>query len=299
MLYSDRTRDNQLRHAVYHGLREPEFTPSKPGGKAARRYVTDEHLAAIWVTNPERRMFSKTGPTKLDLAVYYARVGDAMLPHILERPVSLVRCPTGKVEDCFFQRHAFAGMPPEVGTFELKRSDEEDRNYLYVKDAAGFLALAQFGVIEFHLWGCRVDKPERPNRMFFDLDPGEGVEWRDVKAAAHALRTEFERAGVTSFVKTSGKKGIHVVVALKRTVSWKDLHTLSGAIATAMVKRFPDTFTARMAKSERKRRIFLDFHRNARSATAVGAYSLRAVRGLPASTPSPGKTSIPSTRRRI
>ena len=153
-----------------------------------KRYITDQHLASIWVTNPDRRMFSKNGPTKLDLAVYYARVGDAMLPHLLNRPVSLVRSPSGKLEDCFFQRHAFNGMPPEVGTFELKRGDEEDRTYIFVKDAAGFLALAQFGVVEFHPWGCRVDKPERPDRMFFDLDPGEGVPWRNVKRAAHQLR---------------------------------------------------------------------------------------------------------------
>ncbi len=285
VLYANRTRDKQLRHSVYRGLREPEFAPAK-NAKPAKRYVTDAHLASIWVTNPERRMFSKTGPTKLDLAVYYARVGDAMLPHILSRPVSLVRCPSGKLEDCFFQRHAFAGMPAEVKTFVSKREkDEEEREYLVVDDAAGFLALAQFGVIEFHPWGCRVDKPERPDRMFFDLDPGEGVEWRDVKAAAEAMQAELSRIGLTSFAKTSGKKGIHVVVPIERRGSWKELHTVSGEIASVVAKRHPDTFVTTMAKSARKRRIFLDFHRNARSATAVGAYSLRAARGLPASTP--------------
>jgi DNA ligase D len=231
-------------------------------------------------------MFSKTGPTKLDLAVYYAKVGDAMLPHVLSRPVSLVRCPTGKVEDCFFQRHAFAGMPAEVETFVSKREkDEEERNYLVVADAAGFLALAQFGVIEFHPWGCRVDKPERPDRMFFDLDPGEGLAWRDVKAAAKVVREELSRANIESFVKTFGKKGIHVVVPIERDVTWKELHERSGSIAIAIAKRHPDTFVTTMAKSARNRRIFLDFHRNARSSTAVGVYSLRAVRGLPASTP--------------
>lgn len=281
--YSNRTTDRLLRHAVFRGLSEPEF--STPKSATARRYITDQHLASVWVTNPERRMFSKDGPTKLDLAVYYAKVGDAMLPHILNRPVSLVRCPTGKVEDCFFQRHTFNGMPAEVGTFELKRSDEEDRTYIYVKDAAGFLALAQFGVIEFHPWGCRVDKPERPDRMFFDLDPGEGVAWRTIKRAAFRLREELEALGFTAFVKTSGKKGIHLVVPIKRLYSWKELHQASTAIAAALAKRFPESFTAFMGKANRKGIIFIDTHRNARSATAVGAYSLRAVRGLPASTP--------------
>lgn len=285
--YSNRTADNLVRHAVYRGLREPEFSATaRPAPAVAmKRYITDQHLASIWVTNPDRRMFSPNGPTKLDLAVYYAKVGDAVMPHLLNRPVSLVRCPSGKIEDCFFQRHAFSGMPPEVGTFELKRSDDEDRTYIFVKDAAGFLALAQFGVVEFHPWGCRVDKPERPDRMFFDLDPGEGVPWREVKRAAHAVREELERLGLTPFVKTSGKKGIHLVVPIKRLYSWKQLHETSGRIATALAKKFPTTFTATMGKAKRTGLIFVDFHRNARSATAVGVYSVRAVKGLPVSTP--------------
>ena len=286
--YSNRTAENLVRHAVYRGLREPDFSASSVGKTAPvamKRYITDQHLASIWVTNPDRRMFSSNGPSKLDLAVFYARVGDAVIPHILDRPISLVRCPTGKVEDCFFQRHAFSGMPPEVGTFELTRSNDEERTYIYVKDAAGFLALAQFGVVEFHPWGCRVDKVEKPDRMFFDLDPGEGVPWRDIKQAALVVRKELRRLKLTPFVKTSGKKGIHVVVPIKRLYSWKQLHEASGRIAVSLAKAFPDTFTAMMGKAQRKKLIFVDFHRNARSATAVGVYSVRAVKGLPVSTP--------------
>ena len=285
--YSNRTVEGLVRHGVYRGLREPEFSRSE--GKTAvaplKRYITDQHLASIWVTNPDRRMFSQNGPTKLDLAVYYAKVGDAVLPHLLNRPVSLVRCPSGKIEDCFFQRHAFSGMPPEVGSFELKRSDDEDRTYIYVKDAAGYLALAQFGVIEFHPWGCRVDNPERPDRMFFDLDPGEGVPWRAIKQAALQVRKELTRLGLTPFVKTSGKKGIHIVVPIKRLYSWKQLHEASGQIAIGLARKFPNDFTAMMGKAQRRRLIFVDYHRNARSATAVGVYSLRAVKGLSTSTP--------------
>jgi DNA ligase D len=250
-----------------------------------KRFITDQHLASIWVTNPERRMFSTDGPTKLDLAVYYARVGDYMLPHIVNRPVSLVRNPTGKEEDSFFQRHVFSGMPPEIGIFPSKKKDEEERDYLFVKDAEGYLALAQFGVVEFHPWGCRVDKPERPDRMFFDLDPGDGVEWRDIVAAAETLRKELTRLGLAPFVKTSGGKGLHVVVPISRRHSWKELHQTSGKIASSLAKKFPGTFLTSMAKKERKNRIFVDFHRNTRSATAVGAYSLRARKGLPASAP--------------
>jgi DNA ligase D len=285
--YSNRTVENLVRHGVYRGLREPEFVsvPREASAPPLKRYITDQHLASIWVTNPDRRMFSQNGPTKLDLAVYYARVGDAVMPHLLNRPVSLVRCPSGKVEDCFFQRHAFSGMPPEVGTFELKRSDDEDRTYIFVKDAAGYLALAQFGVIEFHPWGCLSDKPERPDRMFFDLDPGEGVPWRAIKQAAMLVRKELTQLGLTPFVKTSGKKGIHIVVPIKRLYTWKELHEGSGKIAIDLAKKFPNDFTAMMGKAQRRRLIFLDYHRNARSATAVGVYSLRAVKGLSASTP--------------
>jgi DNA ligase D len=281
--YSDRTADGNLRHAVFRGLKEPDL--GRSNSKAHKRYITDEHLASVWVTNPERRMFSKTGPTKLDLAVYYASVGDYMLPHILNRPVSLIRCPTGAAEDCFFQRHAFSGMPPEIGIFPAQRADKEKRDYLFVKDAEGYLALAQFGVVEFHPWGCRVDKPERPDRMFFDLDPGDGVEWRDIVAAALAVRDELTALDLAPFVKTSGGKGIHVVVPVNRRHSWKEMHDTSGKIATALAKKFPDTFLTSMAKKERKKRIFVDFHRNTRSATSAGAYSLRARKDLPASTP--------------
>ena len=281
--YSTRTTENLVRHAVYRGLSEMEFSTERSA--TAKRYITDQHLASIWVTNPDRRMFSKDGPTKLDLAVYYARVGDAMLPHLLNRPVSLVRSPSGRLDDLFFQRHVFNGMPAEVGTFELKRSNDEDRTYIYVRDAAGYLALAQFGVVEFHPWGCRVDKPDRPDRMFFDLDPGEGVPWKNVKRAAHQLREELQRLDLTPFVKTSGKKGIHLVVPIKRLYTWKQLHEASGKISMSLAKRFPGTFTATMGKSNRTGIIFVDIHRNARSATAVGVYSLRAAQGLPASTP--------------
>jgi DNA ligase D len=281
--YSDRTADGNLRHAVFRGLKEPEL--GRSNSNARKQLVTDRHLASVWVTNPERRMFSKTGPTKLDLAVYYASVGDYMLPHILNRPVSLIRCPTGAAEDCFFQRHAFSGMPPEIGIFPSGKSDKEERDYLFVKDAEGYLALAQFGVVEFHPWACRVDKPERPDRMFFDLDPGEGVEWRDIVAAAFAVRDELDRLDLAPFVKTSGSKGIHVVVPINRRHSWKELHETSGKIAKALAGKFPETFVASMAKKERNNRIFVDFHRNARSATAVSPYSLRARKGLPASTP--------------
>ncbi|ULJ72195.1 DNA ligase D [Rhizobium gallicum] len=281
--YANRTTDNALRHAVFKGLRGVEL--STPVSAERKRLISDADLASISVTNPTRRLFGKSGPTKLDIAVYYALIGDFMLPHILGRPVSLFRCPTGKAADCFFQRHAFTGMPASMATFESTNSEGETKTYLSVEDARGFLALAQFGVVEFHTWGTMRKRLERPDRIVFDLDPGEGIGWREVVEAAVHIRGELEALGLVPFVKTSGGKGIHVVVPVKPTLVWKKLHPATSAIASRLAATEPQVFTTTMGKDNRIRRIFIDFHRNARGHTAAAPYSLRARTNLPASTP--------------
>ncbi len=283
--YSNITGDGSIRHGVFKGLREPEFTRADAAPERVR-LISDEDLASISITNPTRRLFGKTGPTKLDVAVYYALAGDFMLPHIMGRPVSLVRSPTGRMDDLFFQRHPFHGMPKSMATFEtLSSEDGEKRTYIAVEDAKAYVALAQFGVIEFHTWGCHWRELEKPDRIIFDLDPGEGVKWRNVVDAAFVVKEHLERIGLNPFVKTSGGKGLHVVVPLKPKLDWKKVHTGTGEIATAIAKAHPDTFVVNMAKGKRTRRIFIDFHRNGRLATAVAPYSLRARQNLPASTP--------------
>jgi bifunctional non-homologous end joining protein LigD len=283
--YGSRTGDKLLRHAVYQGLR-PDKPPPKPAANAAprQRWVSDEDLASVWVTNPDRKMLG--GPSKLELALYYARVGDWILPELSLRPVSLVRCPTGKAADCFFQRHALTGMPDTIKRIALREEgSKEHADYLYLEDARGLLALAQFGAVELHSWGCRVDKPERPDRLVLDLDPDEGLPWRETVKAAFELRESLQELGLVPFVKTTGGKGLHVVVALARRQGWAEVRRFSEAFATHMARRQPKRFTTNMAKSSRRGRIFLDYLRNARSATAVAAYSLRARPGVPASTP--------------
>jgi bifunctional non-homologous end joining protein LigD len=283
ILYANRTSDNALRHGVFKGLREVELSTPLAGKR--KRLISDADLAGIWVTNPTRRLFGKSGPTKLDIAVYYAAVGDFMLPHLFNRPVSLFRCPTGKPHECFFQRHAFTGMPPSLGVFDTRNSDDELKSYLTVEDAKGYLALAQFGVVEFHAWGTHQRHLDKPDRVIFDLDPGEGVAWREVVDASVHLRGELIDMGLVPFVKTSGGKGLHIVVPIKPKLGWKQVHQATSAIATRLAASGPDTFVTMMGEANRKRRIFIDFHRNARSATAVAAYSLRARPHLPASTP--------------
>jgi len=281
--YANRTADNALRHGVFRGLRDVGL--STPVSPKRKRLIAEADLATIWVTNPTRRLFGKTGPTKLDIAVYYALVGDFMLPHILGRPVSLVRCPTGLPKDCFFQRHAFTGMPPSVVTFEATNSEGETKSYLSVEGAKGYLALAQFGVVEFHTWGTHRTSLDKPDQIVFDLDPGEGISWREVVEAAVHIKGGLEALGLVPFAKTSGGSGIHITVPVTKKQNWKKLHQASSAISTLLAASAPDTFTTTMGKENRKRRIFIDFHRNARGHTSAAPYSLRARTNLPASTP--------------
>ncbi|MBL8658723.1 MAG: DNA ligase D [Rhodospirillales bacterium] len=315
--FANRTGDGLLRQARYKGLRpdlaaaeagspqrggkaagkdaaavpttavsppEPPQPPPKPVVKP--RLVSDADLATIWVTNPERSMFGRDGATKLDLALYYARVGDWMLPEITNRPVSLVRCPTGEASACFYQRHAGAGMPPSIKRIALREERAGKRaDFVYLDDARGLLGLAQFGVVEFHPWGCRVDRPERPDRMIFDLDPDESVRWREVVAAAFDIRAVLEAIGLAVFVKTTGGKGLHLVVPLARRQSWSGVRDFSAAVVKALARREPKRFTASLSLASRKGKIFIDYLRNGRGATAVAAYSLRARAGLPVATP--------------
>ncbi|MCB1453884.1 MAG: non-homologous end-joining DNA ligase, partial [Rhizobiaceae bacterium] len=267
----------------YKGLREVELStePARP----RKRLISDADLAGIWVTNPQRRVFGKTGATKLDIAIYYAAMGDFMLPHILGRPVSLMRCPTGRPQDCFYQRHAFSGMPPSLATFDMKSSDGETKRYIAIGDAKAYLALAQFGVVELHAWGSMRKQPEKADRVVFDLDPGEGIGWREIVEAAVHLRQPLEDMGLVPFVKTSGGRGVHIVVPIKPGPNWKRVHAATGKIAEKLAASAPELFTTTMGKANRKGRIFIDFHRNARGATAVAPYSLRARPNLPSSTP--------------
>ena len=284
--FSNRTPSGHLRAPVFKGLREPRGTSLEPSKTRPDRMVTDADLASVWITNPGRRMFGKDGPTKLDLAVYYARVGDWMLPGIANRPLTLVRCPTGKAEDVFYQRHALPGMPAEVRRVPLTEEGEEERaDYLYVSGARGLLSLAQFGVVEFHPWGCRVDKPEKPDRIVLDLDPDEGMDWLQVTRAAFELRDALDGLGLTTVPRTTGGKGLHLVLAVERRVSWPGLKEFAQHLVGYVASQFPGRYTTNPSKSARRSRIFLDYLRNGRGATAVASYSLRVRPGAPAATP--------------
>ena len=284
--YRALTGEGRLRAAAFKGLREDQTIAAAATAPPVPNLVSDADLAAIWVTNPDRVMFGDDGATKLDLVLYYARIGNWMLPELINRPVTLVRCPTGKLADTFYQRHANEGMVENVLQIDIPSNKAEEReDYLYIKDAKGLFALSQFGVIEFHPWGCRVDKPERPDRLILDLDPDEGLEWRDVVDAAHQIRAELLELGLAAFVRTTGGKGLHLVVPVERRTGWAKFKDFAQAFVEALAKREPRRYTASVAKSARRGKIFIDYIRNVRGATAVGSYSLRARPGAPAATP--------------
>jgi DNA ligase D len=248
---------------------------------AAREEIT---IAGVRLTSPEKVLYPEQGTTKRDIAEYYLAVSDHILPHVARRPITLVRCPTGRQKKCFYQRHAGSGVPPELGEVEIS-GFEESGAYLFIKDVKGLIALVQMGVLEIHPWGARADKPHRPERMIFDLDPGEGLAFADVATAAREVRGALERLGLVSFLKTTGGKGLHVVVPLDRRHEWSEVKAFAKKTAEALAADAPARYLTRISKAERRGRIFIDYLRNDPTSTAVAPYSTRARAGAPVATP--------------
>jgi len=241
-------------------------------------------IAGVRVTSPDRILFSELGLTKEALARYYDAISEWILPDLKNRPLSLVRCPQGPDEGCFFQKHIDKAWSGEIDRVPIAESDGEGI-YAVANSAPAVIGLVQKGVIELHVWGSTTRDLERPDRMVFDLDPDTAVPWREVKAAARATRDRLSDLGLESFAKTSGGKGLHVVVPIAARHDWDEVKAFSRAVAEAMVADAPGTFTAKMAKKERTGRIFIDYLRNSPGATTVAAYSVRARKGAPVSTP--------------
>ncbi|KRG38771.1 DNA polymerase [Stenotrophomonas panacihumi] len=229
----------------------------------------------VAVTHPERVVYAASGLTKADVADYYRAVSRWLLPEVSRRPLSLLRCPDGAGAECFFQKHLGRGLGPHVHEVPLKqKSGVED--YLYIEDLAGLLELVQMNTLELHPWGATVDDPEHPDQLVFDLDPGEGVGWRDVKLGARQIRAELRHFGLESFVRLSGGKGLHVVAPLRPRAGWDAAREFADQLAHRLAERHPDRYVATMSKDKRDGVIFIDWLRNARGATSVCSWSLRA-----------------------
>jgi bifunctional non-homologous end joining protein LigD len=241
-------------------------------------------VAGIKVTHPERVLFDELGLTKEALARYYSSVAEHLLPDLKNRPLSLVRCPQGPGEGCFYQKHIDKAWSEEIERVAVPESDGEGI-YAVANSAAAVVGLVQKGVIELHVWGSTTRDLGKPDRMVFDLDPDLAVPWREVVAAARLTRGKLEDIGLEAFLKTSGGKGLHVMVPLAPRHDWDEVKEFSRAVAESLAQEHPRLFTSKMAKKERTRRIFIDYLRNGHGATTVAAYSVRARKGALVSTP--------------
>jgi bifunctional non-homologous end joining protein LigD len=238
----------------------------------------------VRITHPERIVFPDTTITKGDVAAYYASIIDWLLPEIAARPLSIIRCPDGAGATCFFQKHHADKLGAHVGSILLKEKTGSDR-YLYVDDPRGVLELVQMSTIEFHPWGSRIDEPEKPDRLVFDLDPAPGIGWNDLVAAARDVRARVRAHGLESFPRLTGGKGLHVVVPIRRVALWDEAKAFCERIANEMAAAKPERYLAHASKAAREGRIFIDWLRNARGATSVASFSLRARAGAPVAMP--------------
>lgn len=286
------TEGGSLRHAAFRGLREDKTAaevteapqapsvmesapPSRPAGKAGKVVV-----AGVALSSPDKILWpARDGHppiTKADLARYYEAASERILVHVADRPVSIIRAPDGIAGETFFQRHAMAGSSPRLKLIDVK----ERKPYVGVVDVGGLVAIGQSGGLELHPWGCKPGDPETPDQITFDLDPDEGLDFADVIAAAKVVKVKLEGLGLTPFVKTTGGKGLHVVVPIKADarsrVEWDQAKAFAKAVSELVRADAPDRFTTTLAKKARGGKIFLDYLRNGRMATAVAPWSPRA-----------------------
>jgi len=284
--YRGRTRSNLIRHAVFREVVEDKAptdarrADAEPRSAHARK--RQEAVPLVRLTNPGRLLWPEQGITKQGLADFYTEIADWILPHIAGRPLSLLRCPGGITEQCFFQKHRWAGLSDGVRLVPIPGDDEA---MLAINDLGGLLELVQAGVLEIHPWGATADRPELPDRVTIDLDPGDGVPWERVIEAAFDVRRWLEKHHLKSFVKTTGGKGLHVVFPVEPKTDWDTVKRFAQQVAEALAAERPDRYVANMAKRVRQGRIYVDYLRNGMGATAVAAYSTRARAGAAISTP--------------
>lgn len=237
------------------------------------------------LTHPERVYWPGEGVTKQDLADYYAAVWPRMAPHLVDRPMALLRCPDGIAGQCFFAKHAWKGQSREIVTFHDPLGDDDAAPLLAVDGLPGLIGLVQGGALEVHGWQSTLADLEHPDQAVFDLDPGDGVGWEAMIAAAREVRARLDGLGLAAFVKTSGGKGLHVVTPLVPGAGWDAVKDFAAGLARAMAGDAPERYVATIAKAKRTGRILVDYLRNGRNNTAVAPYSSRARPGAAVSMP--------------
>ncbi|KGK88373.1 DNA ligase [Desulfosporosinus sp. HMP52] len=303
--FAEWTADHQLRQASFKGLRGDKNPKDIRKETADEDRADDETLSpsavkkteslvevntngiiieGIKISNPDKVIFPGSEITKVDVIRYYAQVAERMLPYVSHRVLSIVRCPKGIAQTCFYKKHPVPGSKGIV-TIPISTGSGEQEDYFYIDAPAGLIAEAQMGTLEFHIWGSRVDHLEKPDMMVFDLDPDEGMDLSRVRQGVLDVKNILAQLSLNSYLKTSGGKGYHVVVPLKPSVTWERFHDFARRVAEVMEQKWPDRYTSNVRKAKRTNKIFIDWIRNGRGATSIAPYSLRARNGAGVSMP--------------
>ncbi|WP_326975652.1 DNA ligase D [Caproicibacter sp. BJN0012] len=300
--FAEWTNENLLRQASYKGLRTDKNPGEVKREDAANEKRADQDLPpaeepevqmetnsgmtveGIKITHPDKLVFADPEVKKADVVQYYAKAAERMLPYAGNRILSIVRCPKGISSSCFYQKHPGPDHKGVV-TIPVVNNDGQKEDYFYIENAAGLISEVQMGTLEFHAWGSRVETLEKPDLMVFDLDPDEGMDLERVRQGVKEIKSVLEQLSLTSYLKTSGGKGYHVVVPFQPSADWDLFHDFARRVAEVMEQRWPDRYTSNIRKEKRKNRIFIDWIRNGRGATSVAPYSLRARAGARVSMP--------------
>ncbi len=307
--FTEFTPDGHLRHPSFLGLREDKKAsevklelpasetppakakaPSKSAARGKQMDLTDEMgIAAadklgVKLTHPDKIVYDDSMISKAQLVAYYATVADRMLPHVVKRPLSLLRQPTGSSKP-FFQKHDSGGFPAAFKKVKITETTGPTDIYLYIDDAAGLAASVQMNALELHIWGSHIDNLEKPDRIIFDIDPDEGLGFAAVRDAARDIRDRLKTLGLESFAMVTGGKGVHVIAPLRPSLEWPEVKQFCHDFAEQLATAEPDRFTSNIRKARRTGRMFVDYLRNERGATAVAPFSTRARDGAPCAVP--------------
>jgi len=283
--YTAITHDGLLRHPTFKGLREDKPAqdvvleqPRAVASRTPRKKPNPPAVAQVTLSHPDKVLYPDLGLTKRELADYYALVSEVMLPQVINRPLTLLRCPDGRQKQCFFQKHPGESLAEGLVRVQVPSSDGKSE-YAAIADARGLPALVQMGVLEVHLWGALASDAEHPDQLVFDLDPAPELDFKATIAGARALRQLLEELGLKSWVKTTGGKGLHVTVPIVPRAGWDEVKEFCRAVAEELTRRDPERYLATMSKAKRKGKIFVDYLRNGRGATFIAPYSTRAREG--------------------
>jgi bifunctional non-homologous end joining protein LigD len=266
---------------------KPGPAPQRKGISAgkARGAAGDENvIAGITLSNPDKVLYPEAGVTKRELALFYEAIADSIVPEVRNRPLTLVRCPNGWQKQCFYQKHVKDGVPEVIDRVSVPEGSGK-AVYMMANSLSAVVALVQMGVLELHPWGSSAEKLRSPDRIIFDFDPDDDLPWSAVVDAVRAVRSLMEEIGLPAFLKTTGGKGLHVVVPIKPVQPWAVVKGFTKAVAELFANTFPDRFTSTLSKKSRHGKIFIDYLRNAEGATAIAAYSARARANAPVATP--------------